>query len=136
MKKKDINVTWGMYKSRVKTLVKLVRDLKISHIVAIADGGLIPAVHVSKLTGVPFSVIRYKSYDGRIQKHIHHEGEMVSKVAINGGNILIIDDIKDTGKTMARALQHILTYGPSLCNAAFLYEKNPGDGWIVFPWER
>jgi len=77
-------------------------------------GGLIPAVYVSHITGIPITM------------------------QIEQDNILVIDDIVDSGKTMkdynrfdtASIYYHKKSvFEPDI----WIYEKK--DDWILFPWE-
>ena len=103
----------------------LVRDLagKIPFEVPLADsiygiprGGLIPAVMLSHLTGLPL-------------------------VQTIGENTLVVDDMTDSGVTMSKMpgqwtatlfhKPHTSTFTPNV------YSKlHEGDEWLVFPWEK
>ena len=103
----------------------LVRDLagKIPFEVPLADsiygiprGGLIPAVMLSHLTGLPL-------------------------VQTIGENTLVVDDMTDSGVTMSKMpgqwtatlfhKPHTSTFTPNV------YSKlHKGDEWLVFPWEK
>ena len=103
----------------------LVRDLagKIPFAVPLADsiygiprGGLIPAVMLSHLTGLPL-------------------------VQTIGENTLVVDDMTDSGVTMSKMpgqwtatlfhKPHTSTFTPNV------YSKlHEGDEWLVFPWEK
>ena len=103
----------------------LVRDLagKIPFEVPLADsiygiprGGLIPAVMLSHLTGLPL-------------------------VQTIGENTLVVDDMTDSGVTMSKMpgqwtatlfhKPHTSIFTPNV------YSKlHEGDEWLVFPWEK
>jgi len=51
-------------------------------------------------------------------------------VATPGEADVIVDDIVDSGATRDR---YVKQYGKKFWA---LYEKKPGDGWVVFPWEH
>ena len=103
----------------------LVRDLagKIPFEVPLADsiygipgGGLIPAVMLSHLTGLPL-------------------------VQTIGENTLVVDDMTDSGVTMSKMpgqwtatlfhKPHTSIFTPNVYSR--LHE---GDEWLVFPWEK
>ncbi len=69
-------------------------------------------------------------------------------VKIEGKNVLIIDDVTNTGDTFKIVKQKILHYNPSAClTAAMVWDGNDSikcaadvyarhtPGWVVFPWE-
>lgn len=97
-------------------------EIKISAIGGLPRGGLIPAVMLSHRLNIPF----------------------VSQANVSNitGNILIVDDICDSGKTLKRfkfedniytATLHYKTtakYEPH-----FWWRIAPENEWIVYPWE-
>ncbi len=79
---------------------KICRDILISgwrpdYIVGITRGGLIPAVMISQYLNIPMHTLGVSLRDG-------NEAESnlwMAEDAYNGKNILIVDDINDTGAT-------------------------------------
>jgi hypoxanthine phosphoribosyltransferase len=98
-------------------------NIEIAAVGGLPRGGLIPAVMLSHRLNIPF----------------------VSQSNIGGivGNILIVDDICDSGKTLKRfkfensvytaTLHHKTTaeYEPN-----FFWKLASPNEWIVYPWER
>ena len=98
-------------------------EVKISAIGGLPRGGLIPAVMLSHKLNIPF----------------------VSQANIGGitGNILIVDDICDSGKTLKRfkfenniytATLHYKT--TSKYEPHFYWRLASLNEWIVYPWEN
>jgi len=64
-----------------------------------------------------------------------------------GKNVLIVDDVADTGESLQVAIDHVAEKGAKAIKTATLYYKphskfkpdffaeSTGD-WIIFPWER
>ena len=64
-----------------------------------------------------------------------------------GKNVLIVDDVSDTGESLKVAIDHLTEKGAKAIKTATLYYKphskfkpdffveSTGD-WIIFPWER
>jgi len=64
-----------------------------------------------------------------------------------GKNVLIVDDVSDTGESLKVAIDHVAEKGAKAIKTATLYYKphskfkpdffveSTGD-WIIFPWER
>jgi len=64
-----------------------------------------------------------------------------------GKNVLVVDDVSDTGESLKVAIDHVAEKGAKAIKTATLYYKphskfkpdffaeSTGD-WIIFPWER
>jgi len=100
----------------MRTIADKIDKKKIRNIYGIPRGGLVPAVYLSHLLGLPIVI------------------------EPTGKETLVVDDICDTGKTLG-AYQHFgyttatLYYhkqSPVEPNI-WIYEKK--DQWIQFPWE-
>lgn len=108
--------------------------------IAITRGGLIPAAIIARELNIRLiDTICIKTYDFREQG----ESEIIKQCNSDGSNMLLIDDLVDTGKT-ARAVKAVVP------NARFVtvYAKPEGraevddfikevpqDTWINFPWD-
>ncbi len=110
-------------------------------IISLNRGGCVPGVYLSHLINIPHEVIDIKKAD---VKQYFNSFE-------NYKNILVIDDINDTGKTLqiTKSLFSssiaIIKYGVLVNNessdfivdyAAKHINKKVDDSWIVFPWEE
>ena len=134
-----------------------------SKIIAVANGGSVPAVIMSHLMGIR-DVIYIRS------THYSNDGVMLPEVEVSLENslwelcryepVLIVDDIYDTGDTMNAVVSKIKTLNkevpwrvlPNLITATmYLREGAPDYGsiipthygkvakagaWLVFPWEK
>jgi uncharacterized protein len=65
------------------------------YIVGLSRGGLVPGVMISHWLNVPFKPLEVSLRDGGYRK----SSKFLSKEAQYGRNILIVDDINDSGKT-------------------------------------
>jgi hypothetical protein len=118
---------------------------KIDKIIAISRGGLVPARIISDYLSLPISNIVISSYTN-LKQLKEPEVIEVANMDLKDKNILIIDDVSDTGKTFIRALKHfanektkkILTASPYIKpKTQFIpdfYHKSI-DAWIVFPYD-
>lgn len=126
-----------------------------THIVGVGRGGVIPAAIVayqhSVLTGAsPMIVTLYaQSYGGTNEMQrgsLQIAVNDLDELQRNGSNVLIIDDITDSGNTLA-ALQTILPEARtavmfhktcSKFEPSFLgpIEPNGDKIWYIFPWEK
>jgi len=91
-------VSWAEYQGLVG---KIARDISVSgwrpdYIVGITRGGALPAVMLSHYLDVPMYTL-----DVKLRDHINTESNLwMAEDAYNGKNILIVDDINDTGATL------------------------------------
>lgn len=114
-------------------------------IVGLVRGGMLPAVILSNLLEIPCQAIHYSSQDGAGDDKNHCNDIQ----QLQGKNILLVDDICDTGKTLEEVYGE-LTRRKQFCRSAVLYYKEDMDGhipefawqtipsnapWIIFPFE-
>lgn len=126
-------------------------------IIAIHAGGLIPAAHLwyklckhkSQLTkGYSFGSIYAKSYNGAKQEDIVIDIPKHVEYAMTAAdNILLMDDIYDTGHTFEAVMKAMGLKNVKKTRTAAITTKKPvasvnykgridtPETWIVFPWE-
>ena len=115
-------------------------------IIGIANGGSIPATLFSKLSNIPCKIVTVQLRDGAIQETLDMD-DIHTKY---GKNILIVDEINDTGETLHWILHNwhlstsdiriaTLTYNKASVIASDFYywkiDKRLDPVWIVYPWE-
>ena len=115
-------------------------DDKKGSVVGIHRGSLGMAAHLSNLTGLPMSIIKFQSYDGNDEKPI-----LIWSEIADGDTIFLCDDIIDTGNTIEKCIEFFKVkypgsevYPMALMGSdkkyVYCYEHN--HEWIVFNWER
>lgn len=133
----------------------VVDGFKPDVIIGPGRGGFIPGVMLSHYFGAPFEGIRWQQRDGNIKddKTLRH---IMQKHM--GDNILVIDDINDTGTTLKAIFEIINTEIESPASrmddvrCATLFSKTQSnfggvdyigreltpenDPWVVFPYEE
>ena len=123
--------------------IKEVKDLEFDHVVGIYRGSLPMAVHISNVFEVPMSIVGFQTRDGK------DEEPYMIKADEAPTQILVVDDIYDSGYTMNRVINFLSNYSARMHNSKIqgfcLFGKdndlnvscaNIHDGsWIVFPWE-
>jgi hypoxanthine phosphoribosyltransferase len=146
---------------------KIIRDMaqdnwRPDYVVGLTRGGLIPAVVMSNVYHIPMETLKVSLRDSNTESESNF---WMSEDAYNGKNILILDDINDTGAT----LDWIINDWQSSCHPSDAHWSNvwgnnvrfavlidnlssnfsrtvdysakeinkaEKDVWIVYPWER
>jgi len=68
-------------------------------------------------------------------------------VSVKGKKVLVVDDVADTGKSLALVREHVMEQGAKDVKIATIYYKpwsivtpdwfeKKTSHWIIFPWER
>ena len=118
-------------------------------IVAITRGGLVPAAIVARELGIrtieTICIASYHEYkdQGSLEVIKGIDGGLLENAEDGGRDILVIDDLTDTGKTALKVREML----PN-CHIATVYAKPKGrpvadtfvtevsqDTWIYFPWD-
>ncbi|MCS6770303.1 MAG: phosphoribosyltransferase [Candidatus Caldarchaeum sp.] len=120
----------------------------VDTIVGVLRGGMVVANLLSDLLGVrEIYVVGCKSYTDtrREELMVYHDLELRD---LSKRNILLVDDVADTGSTLEVAVNRVLKpRKPNAVKTATLlvkpwsrvkpdYVAESTDAWIVFPWER
>ena len=123
--------------------IQQVKNFEFNHVVGIYRGSLGMAAHVSNVFDVPMSIVGFQTRDAEDKEPymIYRKGGLKS----NTTNILVVDDIYDSGYTMKSVIQFLSHYSTDRIQGFCLFGKenklnvsyaNEHDGsWIVFPWE-
>ncbi len=124
------------------------KNIKIDSIVAILRGGWIPARIIADLLGIEeigvLGIKFYKSIETRREQPIITHPLILD---IYDRNVLVVDDVADTGKSLSIAIELIRLYGPRNLYTATIYVKPKSiftpdfyaettSAWIIFPWEK
>lgn len=140
-------VSWTEYHSLSQSLAAkiLSSDKKPDQIVAIARGGLTLGHLLSDLLHIPVSTITIQSYS-----NIQIQGELKITEKLNtpikDKQVLLVDDVSDSGKTMKRAMSYLQLFHPKWIISSALYYKphsqfkpeffaQTTSKWILFPYE-
>lgn len=140
-------VSWKQLHSFTHTLTEKIqkKNLKLDLIVGIARGGLTIAHVASDFLRLPVASFTISSYKDLKQQELsdisfHVGGDLKNK------NILLIDDVSDTGKTFVRGIKYLTELGAANIVTASPFIKpwtkyhpefyvKSVDDWIVFPYD-
>ena len=140
-------VTWNEYHTLSQTLADNILRQKISldEIVAIARGGLSLGLILTDFLRIPISTITIQSYTDIKKQGLVQITSKLGKT-IRGKNILLVDDIADSGKTFLRAISYLKRHKPASLTTASLFYKphstyrpdffvKQTNDWILLPHE-
>lgn len=125
MNNNKLYLSWNWIDDQINIIRDKLEGLDLEFVAGIPRGGLIPAVMMSHAFK-----IKYISYSSAKML----PGELKKKT-------LVVDDISDTGVTMAEADQSGLITASLCCRLGtktlpnFTGEIISDDRWLVFPWE-
>lgn len=126
----------------------IVSGIEIDYIVGVTRGGLLPAVLLSHRLDVPMRTVSWSTFHKeQMREHAYDIADDISE----GKNILLVDDILDSGRTVAELLEdwecdrdrikiavllHNTTQSiiPDFWGRQFSRTTNPE--WIDFWWEK
>lgn len=142
--------TWERIYGLLLDLASKVRrnGFKPDVIVGVARGGWPPARVMSDLLENPeVASVKADFYSGVAENKGQPVITQSVSLSVKGKKILIVDDVADTGKSLALVKEHLKERGASEVKAATIYYKpwseftpdyfeRKTSHWIVFPWER
>ena len=135
------------FKNDTNTLIQKVQSFEAEIIVGIARGGLTLAHSMAEgLDLREVQTLRTELYDGtqKREKITVFDTCVLEKVQ----NVLVIDDIADSGETLDAVMKYLARKHPSIVfkSATLFYKKssvyephfwvNEANDWIDFFWER
>ena len=124
--------------------------IKCDHVIGIYRGSVGMATHVSNLRDVPMSIVGFQHRSNNPYWIHNATSELPIGDYKEGQNILIVDDIYDTGHTMNKVIDFVKRQRtkpspmPNVVGYCLfghensentIYTHEHDGSWIVFPWE-
>jgi len=133
-------------------LAKLAIKIKSSKekydvIVGVARGGLIPARILGDFLLIKDIRILYARYYSKPYETVERPEIYSESIGdVSNKNILVVDDVADTGDTLIEIRKYLISKNAKKVDIAVIYIKpwnkaevkyfsKETDAWIVFPWE-
>lgn len=126
-------------------LITLIKDsgFKPDCVVGVVRGGYIPAEAISRAFKVPLVLVRASSYSDKAKIGSPVVSEFIGKPF---GNVLIVDDLVDSGETLIEVKDILKQYNPKTLKTAVLWTKKDNiadffvkrvssEAWITQPME-
>ena len=151
-----LHVSWDEYHAAIERLAIGLRDSgrEFSQIICIARGGMRVGDVLSRVFQVPLAIMSTRSYTGDVGML---RGEIMVACHITmttdslGDQVLLVDDLVDSGITLEAVKRHLLNEYPevkSVCTAVIWYKACssvvpdfyasylPESPWIHQPFEK
>ncbi len=128
----------------------LAGDWTPDYVVGIGRGGLVPAVYISHETNTPMLSVDHSSKVPGFAEELLHK---VAEKSAAGEKLLFVDDINDSGGTIATVRRILADNGGEADNLRFavvmnnassqatvdywaeMIDRTTDKRWFVFPWE-
>ena len=142
-------LTWEGFGAASRDLAQTIADsgFRPEIIVAVARGGLLPAGALSYSLGVKLSDAINVEFYTDVHETLPDPvllAPLLDTENLTGKSLLVVDDVADSGRTLALVIDILKQYGGDV-RSAVIYGKphsvveadyvwRETDQWIVFPW--
>ena len=136
----------------IDSLNKIVEQIENSNwspnvIISINRGGCVPGIYLSHRLNLKHKVIDIQFRDSNRSPDL----KIVKQKIKRFNNILLVDDINDSGKTLKTIYDLINAYSKKIYNATLIYnqesiiktdfygrmiKRSEDKNWYIFPWEE
>jgi len=149
----DVEVVYVSWREALELCYKLAQKIlesgvEFDAIVNISRGGVVPARIVSDVLGVDeFYTIRSKYWGVLGQLYSEPQVSFHEKIDVAGKRVLVVDEVVDTGSTLARVVDLVERLGAHTVKTAVLHYKARSRlvpdyyvvklekwAWILYPW--
>jgi hypoxanthine phosphoribosyltransferase len=117
-------------------------------IIAIARGGFVPArLLCDHLDIYNLTSMRIEHYQAGSQKMPSARLSIPLSVDVKNKNVLVVDDVDDTGETIKLAIEHVRSFSPADIKLAVIHYKTTSPlapdffggsirnwRWLIYPW--
>jgi hypoxanthine phosphoribosyltransferase len=153
---KKVRYSYDQIHQIVKEMAQNIsKNCKVDLIISIATGGWIPARILR--TFLPYSsdlplplfsigIVNYDSKDRLLSETLIVQ-RLPEKLDLQDKNVLIVDEVADSGGTFLKAVEYIKSLQPKNLYTGVLHLKEQssfkpdfvgefaGNNWIVYPWD-
>lgn len=142
-------LSWELFGQAQEELVQQIADSDFSPevLVAVARGGMLPGGALTYSLGVKLTDAINVEFYTDVNETLADPillAPLLDTDSIRGRRILVVDDVADSGRTLALVLKLLRGFGAEV-RSAVLYTKprtvvqpdfswRTTDKWIVFPW--
>lgn len=143
-------LTWGTICKQTEKLAQAIRKdgFKPDIMIAIARGGWVPArLLCDYIDFSHLASIRIEHYTAGANRHRDARLSIPLNIDISNQNVLLIDDVSDSGDTLDLAKKHLNEFTPHTIRSAVLHHKTVSTfkpdyyaqkiikwRWLIYPW--
>ncbi|WP_306232679.1 phosphoribosyltransferase [Agrococcus beijingensis] len=148
LERKEV-LSWDGFGAAGRELAQAVADsgYQPEIVIAVARGGLLPAGHLSYALGLKLADAINVEFYADVHQTLPDPvllAPLLDRESLRGKRLLVVDDVADSGRTLALVLELLRGMGAE-ARSAVLYAKSASivdpdfvwkrtDEWIVFPW--
>lgn len=142
-----LRISWAQAQKLCEKLAAKAKGYGPEALVGISRGGLAPTRILSDVLDIPeVGMIRIEFYKSMGVTSGFPRLTQPLQLDIKGKRVLVVDDVSDSGRSLAVAKEHLKRKGAKEVKFATLHFK-PGsvfkpdyyiaqtDKWIIYPWE-
>jgi hypoxanthine phosphoribosyltransferase len=153
---KDLWVSWDEYNNAIVGLARMIHESgwQFDQVLCLARGGLRPGDVFSRIFDVPLAILSTSSYReeaGKVQGALDIAKHITMTKGTLAGNVLLLDDLVDSGVTLERVQGHLRDNFPAVmevrsaviwckaCSAVkpdYYMQYLPSNPWIHQPFEE
>ncbi len=142
-------LTWQLFGDASQDLAHQIADSGFvpEIVIAVARGGMVPAGALTYALGVKLTDAINVEFYTDVSKTLPDPVLLAPRLdteSVSGKKLLVVDDVADSGRTLALVLKLLRGFGADV-RSAVLYAKpttvvepdyvwKHTDQWIVFPW--
>jgi len=149
VEKEKINISWEeLHKLTLEVGKQINNNFKPDVLIGLVRGGLVPARILSSFLNNPrlyCMKIEFYDKDDNPTKKPNITQEL--NVHLENLNVLVIDEVCDTGSTLKTTLEYLKKFNPKDIKTAVIHLKphsifkpdfhaDTTDKWIIYPWEN
>jgi hypoxanthine phosphoribosyltransferase len=135
----DRTVDWAEFYQRLNAALAWIQSEKFEAIVAVANGGIMPAALLHEELGLPMGVVQINYRDPE-NKPRYPEARLLEAgpAPFPGKKVLIVDDVSRSGRTLARAREFLSasTVKTFLLNGEADFSLYRTPECLRMPWKR
>jgi xanthine phosphoribosyltransferase len=133
------SIDWTTFYAALDRAKKEMADERFDAIVAVAQGGIIPAALLQQEWEIPMSIVRI-NYRDHENKPRFDDARLLDETPCpyQGKKILLVDDVSRTGRTLARARAWLdgNTVKTFLINGKADHRLYDTEECLRMPWKR
>ena len=130
---------WKAFYAEFDRVMTEMMNERFDAIIAIAQGGIVPAALIQQEWGIPMHIVRINYRDQENRPRFEDARLMEDQPCpVTAARVLVVDDVSRTGRTLARAREYLAgnTVTTFLLNGNADYRLFDTGECLRMPWKR